>query len=281
MKSGGGDAKKQPTRRKWLYWAGGVASVAAISGGIYYGFSSPSASDVPEYTFEIINEYPHDPLAFTQGLVYSDGIFYESTGNPYDQKPPSTLRKVEITTGRVLASVDIDERYFAEGIALWENKIIQLTWRSRVGFVYDKDSLQRLDTFLYSGEGWGLTHDGAKLILSDGSADLCFMDPETLQQESYIPVKLGRSPKDGLNELEYIKGEVYANVFQTDTILRIDPTTGLVVGVLDLTGLRPRSTTQSPEAVLNGIAYDQENDRLFVTGKYWPKLFEIRQVAKT
>jgi glutamine cyclotransferase len=234
-------------------------------------------ANVPISTYRVINTYPHDPQAFTQGLVYEDGYFYEGTG----LNGHSTLRKVEIATGSVLRITALSDVHFGEGIVLFGNKIFQLTWRSNLGFIYDKASFDPLGTFQYPTEGWGLTHDGQRLIMSDGTSTLYFRDPQTFEEIGHVDVHDRNGPVANLNELEYIKGEVYANIWQTDMIARISPQTGEVLGWIDLTGLLSPAERQSMNSddVLNGIAYDSANDRLFVTGKRWPKLFEIDVVA--
>ena len=231
---------------------------------------SPQAT-VPLYTYRVIQTYPHDPEAFTQGLVYYDGVLYEGTG----LWGRSSLRKAELSTGQVLQMRVLPERFFGEGITIWRDRILQLTWQSQVGFVYDRESFELLGEFSYDTEGWGLTHDGTRLIMSDGSATLRFLDPETLQQVETVTVRAAGQPVTRLNELEYVRGEVYANVWQTDQIARIAPATGQVLGWIDLTGLLPPADRQYGADVLNGIAYDSVGNRLFVTGKWWPKLFEI------
>jgi glutamine cyclotransferase len=223
------------------------------------------------YTYTIINEYPHDPTAYTQGLDYENGFLYEGTGI-YGR---STLRKVDLTTGDILQIINLDPQYFGEGITIYGTKIIQLTWRENVGFVYDKNTFELLDEFYYPTEGWGITHNGASLIMSDGTATLHFLDPVTFAETGTIEVYDPDGPVAFLNELEYIQGEIYANVYLTDRIARISPTTGQVLGWIDLTGLLSPADIVFPVDVLNGIAYDPILDRLFVTGKYWPKLFEI------
>ena len=224
------------------------------------------------YTYRIINSYPHDNEAFTQGLVFEDGFLYEGTG----LRKHSTLRKVELVSGNVVKNYDLPEEYFGEGITIYDNKIIQLTWKSKEGFVYDKDSFKLLDRFTYPTEGWGLTHNGHQLIMSDGSSNLYFLDPETFIETKRIRVSDGNRQIDMLNELEYINGEIFANIWRTDSIARISPESGDVTGWIDLKGLlKPEDRTQKVD-VLNGIAYDSANDRLFVTGKLWPKLFEIK-----
>jgi glutamine cyclotransferase len=231
----------------------------------------------PIYSYRIINTYPHDRGAFTQGLVYQDDIFYEGTGLWGE----SSLRKVIPETGEVVQYYALPGEYFGEGITIFGDEIIQLTWRSQIGFVYDKDSFEQLDTFTYPTEGWGITHDGTKLIMSDGTATLHFWDPETFEEIGQVQVYDDKNPVVRLNELEYIDGEVYANVWQTNYVVRIEPQTGEVIAWIDLSELLSPEDYTQPVDVLNGIAYDTENDRLFVTGKWWPKLFEIELVAPT
>ena len=230
------------------------------------------AQDPPIDTFEVVAAYPHDPGAFIQGLVYQDGIFYEGTGL-YGR---SSLRKVDPNSGEVTQVVNLPEQFFGEGIAIFGDKLYQLTWRENTGFIYDKDSLEQLDTWTYPGEGWGLTSDGEQLIMSDGTNVLRFLDPDTLAETGRVEVvdPQGRALTN-LNELEYINGEVYANIWQTDWLARIDPETGQVLGWIDLRDLLPAEDRTQLVNVLNGIAYDPASDRLFVTGKLWPKLFEI------
>jgi len=228
------------------------------------------------YSYRIVNSFPHDRGAFTQGLIFDEGFFYESSGL-YGQ---SSLRKVEIATGSVPQKVDVSAQYFAEGLALWQDSLIQLTWQSHIGFVYDKVTFDLERDFSYTTEGWGLTHDGSRLIMSDGTANLYFLDPATFKVVSQVEVRDNGMPVVRLNELEYIDGKVYANVWQTDKIAIIDPADGQVSAWIDLTGLL--STAQaSPVAVdvLNGIAYDAAGKRLFVTGKLWPLVFEIELVG--
>jgi len=221
--------------------------------------------------YTIVHTYPHDPDAFTQGLVYDNGYLYEGTG--LDGR--SSLRKVELSTGRVLQHLELPSGYFGEGIVLWKDKVIQLTWKSKIGFVYDRDTFRQLRTFTYSREGWGITQDGKRLIMSDGSSSLFFWDPETLAETGHLDVDDKGRAVSNLNELEYIRGEIYANVWQTDRIARISLTTGHVLGWVDLAGLLT-DRERSQADVLNGIAYDAKSRRLFVTGKLWPKLFEIQ-----
>lgn len=224
--------------------------------------------------YRIVHTYPHDPQAYTQGLLYEDGNLYESTG----LNGRSSLRMVDLKTGRVLQKADVPRQYFAEGLASWGSTLIQLTWQSHIAFVYDRFSFRLLHTFTYQGEGWGLTQDGKDLILSDGTATLRFYDPGTFREVRSIVVKDHGSQVTQLNELEYVHGEIYANVWHTDRIARISPASGRVLGWIDLSGLLTPGEVSDPEAVLNGIAWDSADDRLFVTGKLWPKLFEIKVV---
>ena len=226
---------------------------------------------VPVHSFEVVRAYPHDSAAFTQGLVYRDGFLYESTG----LQGQSTLRKLEIETGRVVQRREMAPDIFAEGLTIWNNTLVQLTWQHRMAFVYALTTFAPQSTLAYEGEGWGLTHDGTRLILSDGNAVLRFLEPASGRETGRVPVTDNGRPVVDLNELEFVRGSVLANVWHTDRIAVIDPATGNVTAWLDLTGLRPASSRQDAEAVLNGIAYDEARDRLFVTGKRWPTLFEI------
>ena len=235
-----------------------------------------AAEQSPVYGYEVVNTFPHDAEAFTQGLIFHDGALVESTG----LERHSTLRRVELQTGKVLQKVDVPRDFFAEGMTLFNGKIYQLTWKGEKGFVYDPQSFEKTGEFPYTGEGWGLTHDADSLILSDGSDKLRFIDPNTYQVRRSINVSDGGRPIVSLNELEYVKGEVYANVWHQNRVARIDPQTGRVKGWIDLSGLLKPGEVSDEEAVLNGIAYDEAGDRLFVTGKLWPKLFEIRLKAK-
>ncbi len=228
---------------------------------------------VPLYSYEVVNTYPHDTHAFTEGLFYLDGYLYESTGLEHQ----SSIRKVELLTGKVIQQIALPDQYFGEGIVNWGGRLISLTWRSHVGFVHDLASFQLRGRFSYPGEGWGLTQDGHRIIMSDGTAELRFIDPRTLKETGRISVTVDGTPVRYLNELEWIKGEIYANVWQTNWIVRIDPDDGRIVGVIDLDGLlAARDRIAGQTDVLNGIAYDREHDRLFVTGKNWPALYEIR-----
>ena len=236
-----------------------------------------NGSDKPtpfHYTFTIINVYPHDEDAFTQGLVFENGTFYESTGF-YDY---STLRHVELETGKVLRLYALPSEFFGEGLTIFDNRIIQLTWKSNQGFIYDKETFNLLQEFDYPTEGWGITHNGSQLIMSDGTASLFFLDPETFTITGQIEV-YDTGPVTQLNELEYIQGKVYANIWKENRIAMINPQTGKVTGWIDLTGLLDLED-YDPENVLNGIAYDKDEDRLFVTGKRWPYLFEIDLILK-
>jgi glutamine cyclotransferase len=240
------------------------------------GCSIPGNPDVTHvYSYRIINTYPHDPDAFTQGLVFQDGVLYEGTGL-YGQ---SSLRRVELETGDTLQIRELSDQFFGEGITVYGERIIQLTWQSHIGFVYDKDSFELLPGFNYSTEGWGITHDGTRLIMSDGTSTLHFLDPQTFEETDQVEVFDNDGPVTRLNELEYIQGEIYANVWQTDRIAMIAPETGRVVGWIELEGLLSEEDRSQPVDVLNGIAYDAQTDRLLVTGKLWPKLFEIELIS--
>ncbi|HEV8429825.1 MAG TPA: glutaminyl-peptide cyclotransferase [Pyrinomonadaceae bacterium] len=235
--------------------------------------SQPSGNaPVAKYGYQIVNMFPHDSNAFTQGLILSDGKLLESTG----QEGSSSLRRVELETGKVLNKVDVPVPYFAEGITLLNGKIYQLTWQNEVGFIYDAQSFERVGQFKYSREGWGLATDGKSLILSDGSSRIRFLDPTDFHVTKTINVVDGQTPVRQLNELEFVQGEIYANVWHDNRIATIDPNSGRVTAWIDLNGLMPEGELQDPEAVLNGIAYDQANDKLYVTGKLWPRIFEIR-----
>ena len=232
---------------------------------------------VPVESYRVVNVYPHDPDAFTQGLIYLDGFLYESTGI----QGKSSLRKVKLETGQVVAQRRAGlEAHFAEGLAEWKGQLFQLTWQSKVALVYDLASFAPRGMFTYAGEGWGLTHDERRFILSDGSNRLRFFDPVTFREIGYVEVRDEGRPVVDLNELEFVNGEVWANVWHTDRIARISPQTGRVVGWIDLRGLMSGGFKLDPEAVLNGIAYDASGRRLFVTGKLWPRLFEIEVIPR-
>jgi len=243
------------------------------SGGTGNGIASDSLRvEARQLSYEVVNSYPHDRTSFTQGLVWNDGGFYESTG----QYGSSKLRRLEFPSGHVAREIDLSPELFGEGLALIGNRLIQLTWKSHRGFVYDRDTFQLSREFSYDTEGWGLTYDGTNLILSDGSSDLFYIDPASFKVIRKLSVKLNDRPIRELNELEFIEGEIWANVWQTDLVLRIDPQTGSVKSYLDLKGILAPSDSRGDENVLNGIAYDPEHKRVFITGKLWPRIFEIR-----
>ena len=229
------------------------------------------------YSYEIVHTYPHDPEAFTQGLIYLDGVFYEGTGI----NGRSSLRRVELESGQVQQQRDLVQRFFGEGITVFANRLLQITWQSNTAFAYDLQTFEPLAEFTYATEGWGLTHDGERLIMSDGTSTLYFRDPFTFEETGRITVKQGENPVANLNELEYIDGEVYANIWGKDFIAIINPTSGQVTGLVDLNGLLSAEDRGGRRVdVLNGIAYDAKGKRLFVTGKWWPKLYEIKLVPK-
>jgi glutaminyl-peptide cyclotransferase len=234
----------------------------------------PVGSKAPVWSYRVVHAYPHDRRAFTQGLGFQDGVLYEGTG----LNGASTLRRVDLATGRVLQQVALPPEHFGEGITLWQSSLLQLTWQSHLGFVYDRATFKPVRTFRYEGEGWGLTHDTANIIMSDGSASLRFLDPATFAERRRLLVTDAGVPIKDLNELEYVDGEIYANVWQTDFVARISPSNGRVLGWIPLRDLLSPAERSSAD-VLNGIAYDSAARRLFVTGKLWPKLFEIRVVG--
>jgi glutaminyl-peptide cyclotransferase len=239
--------------------------------------TASQAGNIPEYTCHVVHSYPHDTTAFTEGLFYLNGFLYESTG----LEEQSSIRKVKLETGEVVQKRDLSGAYFGEGIINWKDRLIELTWKAQRGFVYNLASFSPLSEFEYPGEGWAMTQDGKRIIMSDGTPQLRFWDPETLKEVGRITVTDQGRPVQNVNELEWVKGQIYANVWMTDRIARIDPTTGKVVGWIDCTGLLPDSDRiPNYTDVLNGIAYDAAHDRLFVTGKRWPKLYEIRLVPK-
>jgi glutamine cyclotransferase len=235
--------------------------------------NTPVDRELVHYKYNVVNVYPHNKSAFTQGLVFEGGFLYESTGR-YGQ---STLRRVELETGNITQLHSLPDQFFGEGITIFEDKIVQLTWKSGKGFVYDRISFDLLQEFEYPTQGWGITHNGSALIMSDGTATLYFLDPETFQTIGQVEVH-DEEPVDDLNEVEYINGSVYANIWKKDQIAIINPETGQVTGWIDLSGINDSEKTT--ENVLNGIAYDQNGNRLFVTGKRWSKLFEIELVPK-
>ncbi len=235
-------------------------------------------ADPAVYSYRVVNVYPHDPTAFTQGLIYQDGIFYEGTG----LRGQSTLRKVDPATGQLLQGLRLPDQYFGEGIAILGDRLYQLTWQENTGLIYDKDSFELLGAWDYQGEGWGLATDGRRLIMSDGTNELRFIDPETLSELGRVAVvDTAGQPVARLNELEWVEGEVWANIWQTDLIARIDPASGRLLGWINLAGLLSDDDRAAQRVdVLNGIAYDATTGRLFVTGKWWPKLFEIELVRE-
>lgn len=238
---------------------------------------SLAAAAIPVYGYEVVRAYPHDVNAFTQGLFYKDGFLYESTG----LAGRSTVRKVRLETGEVLQRSHFPSEVFGEGITHWDGRLLALTWKSQVGFVLDLKSFAVTQQFNYAGEGWGLARSDSALIMSDGTAELRWLDPQTLKETHRVRVTAGGRLVDRLNELEWVEGEIFANVWQTDRIARIDPGTGRVVGWIDLAGILPQPfRIQGVTDVLNGIAYDAATRRLFVTGKLWPRLFEIRLVKQ-
>lgn len=248
-----------------------ILTIATLAGLAAFASAPAAQTRTPVYGYTAVNSYPHDPQAFTQGLIFRDGFLYESTG----LNGRSSVRKVRLETGEVLRRHDVDSRYFAEGMTDWGNRLIQLTYTSKIGFVYDLATFTLQRTFNYTGEGWGLTHDRQRLIMSDGTSSLRFLDPETLRETGRVTVRDGGKPVENLNELEWVKGEVFANVWLTDRIAIIAPDTGRVTAWLDLSGIRGPMRSGTDD-VLNGIAYDAARDRLFVTGKLWPRLYEIR-----
>lgn len=254
-------------RRRWILVFLAVLAVAGAFAGLWW-LLQPRGPQV--FGYRVVQAFPHDPQAFTQGLIYDDGFLLESTGK-YGE---STLRRVELESGRVLQMHRLSDDLFGEGITIFNDRIYQLTWKNQVAIVYDRRTFDELGRFRYEGEGWGLTNDGTHLIMSDGSATLRFIDPKDFRVVRRLLVRsLGRRV-DRLNELQYIHGQVFANILYQDRIARISPETGEVTAWIDLRTLWPGRRDR--ESVLNGIAYDQQNDRLFVTGKNWPRLYEIR-----
>jgi glutamine cyclotransferase len=246
----------------------------SISAVAWHFTQSNSTSDLPvSYKYHVAATYHHDASAFTQGLDYNNGFLYESTGG----FGSSSLRRVNLETGEVLQQIRLTDNYFGEGLAVVDGSIVQLTWTNGVGFVYDKETLALRSNFSYSTEGWGLTYDGNRLIMSDGSSNLFFLDPDTIQRVSQVSVRDGNATVTELNELEYVNGDVYANIWHQQKIAIINPQTGQVKGWIDLAGIYQ---PQGFEDVLNGIAYDEVNNRLFVTGKNWPSLYQITIIPK-
>jgi len=257
----------------WL--VAGLLAFALLGTGACGRDPAPQTT-VPVYGYQVVHSWPHDRGAFTEGLLYHDGILLESTG----LNGASTLRKVDLESGRVLAEVKLPTEYFGEGTTVLGGRVYQLTWQNRKGFIYDLATLGREGEFSYEGEGWGLTTDGRSLIMSDGSNQIRFLDPATFRVTRTISVLNQGQPLRMLNELEYIKGEIYANVWQTAFVVRIDPASGRLLGMIDLTGLLQPGDYDEHTDVLNGIAYDPVGDRIFVTGKDWPRLFEVRLVPR-
>jgi len=256
-----------------LFFAGFITLLVVVLVFLYPNSKKPGTSAV--WTYEVVNTFAHDQKAFTQGLVFENGVLYEGTGLP----GRSTLRKVELETGNILKMHKLTPEFFGEGITIYRDNVIQLTYKENVGFVYSKDTFELLRKFNYPTEGWGITHNGTHLIMSDGTPTLYFLDPETFEQVSRIRVYDRNVSVWGLNELEYVEGQIYANVWPTERIVRIAPETGRVTGWIDMKGLLARQDYTGYEDVLNGIAYDKKSGRLFVTGKFWPKLFEIKLIG--
>lgn len=254
-----------------------LVTAALLCGTVVAGESTAAqrAATAKVLGYRVVRTYPHDPSAFTQGLQYIDGTLYESTG----LNGRSEIRKVNLTTGAVLQRRALEAEFFGEGIVVFGDRLFQLTWKAQKGFIYRANTFERLRSFEYRGEGWGLTHDGRHLIMSDGSAELRFWDPQTLEEVRRLKVHDGARPVLNLNELEFVRGEILANVWQSNRIARIDPKSGAVTSWLDLAGLLPARQSAGAD-VLNGIAYDAAGDRLFVTGKLWPALFEIKIVPR-
>jgi glutamine cyclotransferase len=270
--------------RKWTLTGLSAGLFSGVLSGLLWSSavflpvaSAQAASAIPTYTYEVVHAYPHDPNAFTQGLFIKDGFLYESTG----LQGRSTVRKVRLETGEVLQKMDLPRQIFGEGITWWDKRIIGITWTTQAGYVLDLDTFAFQKEFTYKGEGWGLARNDKEIIMSDGTSELRFLDPLTLRETHRIKVTADGKAIDQLNELEWVKGEIFANIWQTDNIARIDPKTGKVIGWINLNGLLSMGDRimGNPD-VLNGIAYDAAKDRLFVTGKLWPKLFEIRLIKR-
>jgi glutamine cyclotransferase len=254
----------------------GIAFVASCSEAQTGSTNSKNSDTAPIFTYTVVNTYPHDRRAYTQGFVFENGFLYEGTGI----RGSSALRKVELKTGNILQIRKLPAQLFGEGLTIYENKIIQLTWKSNVGFVYDKESFELLREFNYPTEGWGITHDGRRLIMSDGTSTLYFLDPENFEETERIEICDNDRPVTGLNELEYVRGEIYANILGRDSIARIAPQTGRVIAWIELKGILGKDKQGKSVGALNGIAYDAKNDRLFVTGKRWPRIFEIELIPR-
>jgi glutaminyl-peptide cyclotransferase len=255
-----------------------IGRIARIAALLVLALAAPAlAAPLPTYGYQIVHVYPHDRTAFTEGLFYLGGYLYESTGlNGHSQ-----IRLERLDTGETVMSHDLPAGYFGEGITAWHGKLYQLTWRSHVGFIYNLADFKPIGGFSYPGEGWALTTDGRRLIMSDGTPQIRFLDPKTLKEVRRVTVTTDGGRVANINELEWVKGEIFANVWMTDKIIRIDPASGRIKGWIDLAGILPAADQSGDrDDVLNGIAYDAANDRLFVTGKRWPKLFEIKLVPK-
>lgn len=264
--------------RQTRFTAWAVVAIVLITGvvGISAFAQSKRAGKGEVWGFQVVAKYPHDADAFTQGLIVHHGVLYEGTG----KQGSSSLREVNLKSGKIEKYAPLHEHYFGEGITALNDRIYQLTWQNRIGLVYDEKTFNVERTFQYTGEGWGLTNDGKRLIMSDGSSNLRFLDPNTFEVVKRISVHTSRGKVDKLNELEFVKGEIWANIWYEDKIARISPESGELLGWIDLSTLYPKSKRTSVEDVLNGIAYDAENDRLFVTGKNWPNLYEIKVSRK-
>jgi len=256
---------------------GGCGPKPALSTAAPAAASSAAALPFTNYTCEVVDRYPHDPEAFTQGLLFLDAdTLIEGTG----LNRRSSLRRVELKTGKVLQKVDLPDRYFGEGVTLLKGKLYQLTWKDHKGFIYDAKTLKQEGEFPYGGEGWGLTTDGTSLILSDGTEQIRFIDPGSFAVTRTIRATYQGQPVDHLNELEYINGEIFANIWGSDRIARLDPATGQATGVIDCTSVFPPGQRTSPDQVLNGIAWHAETQRLLITGKWWQTVFEVKLKAK-
>lgn len=267
-----------PDRRRRLHLLFALTlNLVSMCGALLATGPAAAAGDIPVYGYRVVKTYPHDPDAFTEGLFFKDGYLYESTG----LKGRSSIRKTQLETGVASLAVSLPPDVFGEGITWFGDSLIGLTWTEHIGFVLDLKDFSLKHRFSYPGEGWGLTRNEREIIMSDGTSELRFLDPESLKERRRLRVTAGGKPLDQLNELEWVEGQVYANVWQTDLIARIDPKSGEVVGWIDLSHLLPDTERISGHTdVLNGIAYDEKTKRLFVTGKMWPKLFEIQLVRK-
>ena len=262
---------KSPFRRRLV---SGIASLFLFATFVY---SSAAKAAAPVFGYKIVAKYPHSTESYTEGFFYLNGLFYEGTG----REGHSAILVTQPETGKVMQRLEIPAQYFGEGIVDWGPNLLEWTWQSHIGFIYDRFSLRKLREFTYSGEGWGMTRTATQIITSDGTATLRFRDPETFRETRHIVVKDGARTIDQLNELEFIKGEIYANIWHSDRIARISPKDGHVIAWIDLTGILPDNQKINAESVLNGIAYDPQHDRLYVTGKQWPAVFQIKVVART